>query len=128
MLVIAVGKEYEARLRQQHSKLNPRTSWATREGGRGRKRRRAGYGEDSEDDECAPCFLCRMCRLPRVLSILLLSFLAGFVVRPAQGLVPFDVPGCFSLEELWLAIKTLLCNRSDGGMCQRAGRCEQCRC
>ena len=46
----ATGKEYEARLRQQHSKLNPRTSWASQPG-RGAKRRRTGYGEDSEDDE-----------------------------------------------------------------------------
>lgn len=126
MLVIAVGKEYEARLRQQHSKLNPRTSWAMREGGRGRKRRRAGYGEDSEDDECAPCFLCRMCKLPGVLSILLLSFLAGF--SPCAESCSLNVPSWFSLEELWLAIKILLCNRRDGGMCRRAGRCEQCRC
>ncbi len=44
------GREYEARLRQQHSKLNPRTSWAAQTG-RGAKRRRTGYGEDSEDDE-----------------------------------------------------------------------------
>ena len=83
MLVITVGKEYEARLRQQHSKLNPRTSWATRDGARSRKRRRAGYGEDSEDDECAPCSLCR--KLPRVLSILLLSFLAGSFLPCAES-------------------------------------------
>lgn len=50
MIFCYAGKEYEARLRKQHSKLNPRTSWATDEG-RSRKRRRAGYGEDSEDDE-----------------------------------------------------------------------------
>lgn len=47
----ATGKEYEARLRQQHSKLNPRTSWAT-EALNGRKKRKHGFGdEDSEDDE-----------------------------------------------------------------------------
>ena len=85
MLVATVGKEYEARLRQQHSKLNPRTSWATREGDRSGKRRRAGYGKDSEDDECAPCSLCRLGRLCRVLSILLLSFLAGSLLPCAES-------------------------------------------
>ncbi|CAK0782784.1 hypothetical protein CVIRNUC_005979 [Coccomyxa viridis] len=62
------GKEYEARLRKQHSKLNPRTSWATEEG-RSRKRRRAGYGEDSEDDEDAEA---------------LLASAGGLLARPAQ--------------------------------------------
>ncbi len=46
--VCDAGKEYEARLRQQHSKLNPRTSWATE----GRAKRKRGFGdEESEDDE-----------------------------------------------------------------------------
>lgn len=43
------GKEYEARLRQQHSKLHPRTAWAAPKAGR--KRRRAGYGGDETDED-----------------------------------------------------------------------------
>lgn len=128
MLVITVGKEYEARLRQQHSKLNPRTSWATRDSDRSRKRRRAAYSEDSEDDECAPCSLCRLCRLPRVLSILLFELLGWVSSALCRVLFLLMFLVVSPLEELWLAVKILLCNRSDGGMCRRAGRCEQCRC
>ena len=46
------GTEYEARLRQQHAKLNPRTGWAT--AGGALRRRRRGFGGDSDsDEECA---------------------------------------------------------------------------
>ena len=46
------GKEYEARLRQQHSKLHPRTSWAAAaDAAAQRKRRRGGYASDDEDEE-----------------------------------------------------------------------------
>lgn len=41
------GKEYEARLRQQHTKLNPRTSWARMDKKKAKKRR--GFGEDSDE-------------------------------------------------------------------------------
>lgn len=43
-----VGKEYEARLRQQHAKLNPKTSWARMDKKKGKKRR--GFGEDSDEE------------------------------------------------------------------------------
>ena len=53
------GTEYEARLRQQHAKLNPRTGWATSAGAH--RRRRRGFGGDSDsDEECAAAFRCMM--------------------------------------------------------------------
>ncbi|DBB01100.1 hypothetical protein WJX77_009600 [Trebouxia sp. C0004] len=45
---IVSGKEYEARLRQQHAKLNPRTSWAHMDKKKAKKRR--GFGDDSHED------------------------------------------------------------------------------
>ena len=56
------GTEYEARLRQQHAKLNPRTGWATSAGAH--RRRRRGFGGDSDsDEECAPAFCCEILQL-----------------------------------------------------------------
>ncbi len=48
--VLRTGKEYEARLRQQHSKLHPRTSWAAAEG-RKRRRQRGRDAAEPDDDE-----------------------------------------------------------------------------
>jgi hypothetical protein len=98
MLVTAVGKDYEARLRQQHSRLNPRTSWAARNSDlRGRKRRHAGYGQDSEDDECVTCFLPGLCRLSRALSVLSLGTWRGCFC-PLQSLISLYVFGCSTLN------------------------------
>lgn len=45
------GQQYEQRLRQQHNKLNPRTSWASLKKAAARRQRAAGGGgSDSEDD------------------------------------------------------------------------------
>ena len=44
------GKEYESRLRQQHSKLNPRTAWATQHLHKRRKHEH-GFGEDDSDED-----------------------------------------------------------------------------
>lgn len=45
------GREYEARLRQQHNKLNPRTSWASLKKADARRRRQAeGGASDSEEE------------------------------------------------------------------------------
>lgn len=45
------GQQYEQRLRQQHNKLNPRTSWASLKKAAARRRRAAeGGGSDSEDE------------------------------------------------------------------------------
>lgn len=49
------GTEYEARLRQQHAKLNPRTGWATSMGAH-RLRRRGFCGDSDSDEECAAAF------------------------------------------------------------------------
>lgn len=46
---MAAGKEFEARLRQQHTKLNPRTSWAQMDRKKKAKKRR-GFGDDSDDE------------------------------------------------------------------------------
>lgn len=43
----AAGQVYEQRLRQQHNKLNPRTSWASLKKA---KRRQGGQGAASDDD------------------------------------------------------------------------------
>jgi hypothetical protein len=40
------GKEYEQRLRQQHSKLNPRTTWALL-----KKKAKQRVAEGSDDEE-----------------------------------------------------------------------------
>ncbi len=48
LVYVSVGKEYEARLRQQHAKLNPKTSWARMDRKTARKRR--GFGEDSDEE------------------------------------------------------------------------------
>lgn len=46
------GREYEARLRQQHNKLHPRTSWASlKKAGERRRRVAAGGASDSEEEE-----------------------------------------------------------------------------
>lgn len=48
------GSQYEAALRKQHSALNPRTSWASRDAAKrqaGAKRdRRRGFGADDSDE------------------------------------------------------------------------------
>ena len=50
--VARAGREYEARLREQHNKLNPRTSWASLKKADARRRRRAeGGASDSEEEE-----------------------------------------------------------------------------
>jgi U3 small nucleolar RNA-associated protein 18 len=46
--VSATGQQYEQRLRQQHNKLNPRTSWASLK--KAAKRREAGQGGASDDE------------------------------------------------------------------------------
>lgn len=43
------GKEFEARLRQQHSKLNPRTSWA-RVGKKKKANKKRGFGDESDEE------------------------------------------------------------------------------
>ncbi len=48
LVCVFVGKEYEARLRQQHAKLNPKTSWARMDRKKAKKRR--GFGEDSDEE------------------------------------------------------------------------------
>ena len=45
---VSAGKEYEARLRQQHAKLNPKTSWARVD--RKKAKKRAGFGDDSDTE------------------------------------------------------------------------------
>lgn len=51
------GEQYEARLRLQHTKLNPRTAWA--------KRRAGGSAEDAEGNLTAGGALARPSRLPK---------------------------------------------------------------
>ncbi|KAL3162415.1 U3 snoRNP protein [Trebouxia sp. C0010 RCD-2024] len=46
---IVSGKEFEARLRQQHSKLNPRTSWA-RVGKKKKANKKRGFGDESDEE------------------------------------------------------------------------------
>ena len=48
LVCVSAGKEYEARLRQQHAKLNPKTSWACMDRTKAKKRR--GFGEDSDEE------------------------------------------------------------------------------
>lgn len=43
------GKELEARLRQQHTKLNPRTSWAQVDKKK-RTKRKPGFGDESDEE------------------------------------------------------------------------------
>lgn len=47
------GREYEARLRQQHNKLHPRTGWASlkKAGERRQRAAAAGGASDSEEEE-----------------------------------------------------------------------------
>lgn len=46
--VVPAGKEYESRLRQQHAKLNPKTSWARFD--QKKLKRRRGFGDDSDEE------------------------------------------------------------------------------
>ena len=43
------GKEFEARLRQQHTKLNPRTSWAQVHRKKKANKKR-GFGDESDEE------------------------------------------------------------------------------
>ena len=47
-LIAAEGKDYQSRLRQQHAKMHPRTSWASLKRGQPNKRRAAEYSSDAE--------------------------------------------------------------------------------
>ena len=48
MVLVNAGKELEARLRQQHSKLNPRTSWAQVD--KKKKSKKPSFGDDSSEE------------------------------------------------------------------------------
>lgn len=45
---MCVGKEYESRLRQQHTKLNPKTAWARVD--KTKLKRKRGFGDDSDEE------------------------------------------------------------------------------
>ena len=47
-LSAAAGKDYQSRLRQQHAKMHPRTSWASLKRGQPSKRKAAGESSDEE--------------------------------------------------------------------------------
>lgn len=49
------GKEFEARLRQQHTKLNPKTSWARVDKKKAKKKKQA-FGDES-DEECVAHYI-----------------------------------------------------------------------
>ena len=55
------GKDYEARLRQQHNKLNPRTGWASLKKARrkGAAAAAEGGGEEGEEEGGAEALLSR---------------------------------------------------------------------
>ena len=42
------GKEFEARLRQQHTKLNPKTNWARLDKKKAKKKQ--AFGDDSDEE------------------------------------------------------------------------------
>ena len=47
-LSAAAGKDYQLRLRQQHAKMHPRTSWASLKRSQPSKRKAAGESSDEE--------------------------------------------------------------------------------
>lgn len=49
MAILNAGKELEARLRQQHTKLNPKTSWAQVDKRKKSKKKR-GFGDESSEE------------------------------------------------------------------------------
>ena len=76
------GHQYEARLRQQHNKLHPRTAWASLKKAERRRRRVAeGGASDSEDEEVGIGWRrgWRAGRRLRCLLLLLLPAVAGSV-------------------------------------------------
>ena len=49
MASLNAGKDLEARLRQQHTKLNPRTSWAQM-GKKKKAKKKLGFGDESSEE------------------------------------------------------------------------------